>query len=295
MTRQAHPPIIIIGMHRSGTSMITGILEEMGLFIGRGKESGNNREHPFFVRINEWLLGQCGGSWRNPEPIHALLDHGALRELVIDYLGFYLKTSRAISFLGWRDCIRYGTPAALEMPWGWKDPRNTYTLPLWLDVFPDARVVHIKRHGVDVASSMKVRTDKSMKRAMEQLPAKTRGKYRTWYHRWFEPTLWGFANALQDESLEFGFDLWERYVKEAHDHAARLASRAIEFRYEDFLTDPVPVLETLADFCQLAVSEEAVARQAGRVRKDRAFAYRKHPHLVDFAGNVAERLRILGY
>lgn len=295
MAGQAQPPIIIIGMHRSGTSMITGMLEEMGLFIGKGKESGNNREHPFFVKVNEWLLEQCGGSWRNPEPIHALLEHHELRALVADYLDFYLKTSRAVSFLGWSGYFRWGTPASLEWPWGWKDPRNTYTLPLWLDVFPLARVVHIKRHGVDVASSMKVRTDRGRKRAMEQLPAKARSKYRSWYHRWLEPTLLGFANAVRSESLEVAFGLWERYVAEAHGHVERHAARSMEFRYEDFLTSPEPMLKQLADFCHLTVNDTLIAQLAGRVRKDRAFAYQQHPHLIEFSETMTDRLRFWGY
>ncbi len=295
MTREEQPPVIVIGMHRSGTSMITGMLEEMGLFIGEGKSLGNNREHPFFVKINEWLLEQCGGAWRNPEPIHDLLEHYELRQLVADYLGFYLTTSRVISFLGWRRFFRYGSPVALDRPWGWKDPRNTYTLPLWLDVFPKARVVHIKRHGVDVANSMKVRNDKGRLRALEQLPAKTQGKYRSWYHRWIEPRLWGFANAVRGESLESAFGLWERYVTEAHDHVCRLGTQAMEFRYEDFLMDPDPILRQLADFCRLAVDDRILSELAGRVRKDRAFAYRKHPHLIEFSEKMADRLRVWEY
>ncbi len=295
MRKEAVPPLVIIGMHRSGTSMITGMLEEMGLFLGKGKEAGNNREHPFFVKINEWLLDQCRGSWRDPEPIRALIGHAELRELVTDYLGFYMKTSRAISFLGLRGYFRYGTPAALDMPWGWKDPRNTYTLPIWLDLFPDAKVVHIMRHGVDVANSMKVRTDKGMKRTMDELPARSKIKYRTLYHRWLEPKLWGFANAIQDGSLQSGLELWERYLREAHEHVVRLGSQALEFRYEDFLQEPGPVLQKLADFANLAVGESTVVRLAERVRKDRAFAFRKHPHLVVFAEDVSDRLKAWGY
>ncbi len=30
--------------------------------------------------------------------------------------------------------------------WGWKDPRNTFTLPMWLSIFPKARVLHVLRN-----------------------------------------------------------------------------------------------------------------------------------------------------
>lgn len=35
------PPIIIVGMHRSGTTMITKMLENLGLFVGDQKEINN--------------------------------------------------------------------------------------------------------------------------------------------------------------------------------------------------------------------------------------------------------------
>jgi hypothetical protein len=75
----------------------------------------------------------------------------------------------------------------------------------------------------------------------------------------------------------------------------RLAGRAMELRYEDFLADPAPVLKELADFSNLPVGEGVIAGLAARVKKERAFAYRKHPHLTAFAENMAERLAVWGY
>ena len=45
-------PIIIAGMHRSGTSMVTNILKKLGLTIGSKLDS--NHESIFFQRINIW-------------------------------------------------------------------------------------------------------------------------------------------------------------------------------------------------------------------------------------------------
>jgi len=49
-----HSPIIIIGMSRSGTSMLTRMLDELGLFVG--KKLTKNHEALFFRKINDWLL-----------------------------------------------------------------------------------------------------------------------------------------------------------------------------------------------------------------------------------------------
>ena len=47
-------PIIILGMHRSGTTMITKMLENLGLFVGAEKEI--NHESLFFWEINNWIF-----------------------------------------------------------------------------------------------------------------------------------------------------------------------------------------------------------------------------------------------
>ena len=47
-------PVIILGMHRSGTTMITKILENLGLYVGAEKEE--NHEALFFWEINNWIF-----------------------------------------------------------------------------------------------------------------------------------------------------------------------------------------------------------------------------------------------
>ena len=43
---------------------------------------------------------------------------------------------------------------------GWKDPRNTFTLDLWLKLFPNAKIINIMRHPLDVSQSLLVRQNK---------------------------------------------------------------------------------------------------------------------------------------
>src|SRR5882762_1173779 len=134
----SYSPIIVIGMHRSGTTLVTRMLEDLGLFVGATREG--NEEASFFLAINRWLMFQSGAAWDYPEPIAYLLQHKEIRALARDYIVRYLMESpRVISFLGWRNYWRYGTLVELDCPWGWKNPLNTYTLPLWLDIFPEAK------------------------------------------------------------------------------------------------------------------------------------------------------------
>ena len=62
----ARPPIIVLGAHRSGTSALSRVLDELGVFVGSRLDS--NHESWFFLRLNVWLLSRCGGRWDHPAP-----------------------------------------------------------------------------------------------------------------------------------------------------------------------------------------------------------------------------------
>lgn len=49
-----NPPVIIIGMHRSGTSLVARLLDVLGLFLGKYKDE--NHEARLFISINDWFL-----------------------------------------------------------------------------------------------------------------------------------------------------------------------------------------------------------------------------------------------
>jgi hypothetical protein len=279
-------PIIILGMHRSGTSMITRMLESLGLFVG--KEQEENSEAIFFLKLNNWLLKQSGGAWDNPKPFHYLLDFPRLRELSQDYLTLSLSTPRVISYLGWRHYMSSRKLEHLSFPWGWKDPRNTYTLPIWLDLFPQAKIVHIYRHGVDVSQSLVKRQGQRLAEG-EKRYAKRRFLYQVVHKRG------GFTHSARCYSREHAFSLWEDYVCEAQRHVASLGDRAYEVKFEDFLADAPTYLAELARFCQLDVSEEHINAVAQNAKPSRSQAYASDPELLAFSQSVSERLGRYGY
>lgn len=278
-------PVIIVGMHRSGTSLLARLLEGLGLFVGWRVQQ--DHEALFFLRLNQWLLAQCGGGWDHPEPIHDLLGHAPARELVRDYLDVSLRSPRSISFLGAR-WLRYGGPARYPHPWGWKDPRTTFTLPLWLDLFPEARVVHVQRHAVDVADSL-------LRRQASFLETR-RARYRQ-----LRPTYWirekqvGFTDGLRCADLAEGFALWEAYAQEGRNHVRERGPLGLEIRYEDLLAEPEESLAHVGGFCGLAFTRERVAALVRDVRSDRAFSYRASPERIAFAESVKDRLAAFGY
>lgn len=281
-------PIIIIGMHRSGTSMISRILEELGLFMGLKKQ--RDHESIFFLGLNNWLIAQSGGSWDNPRPVHQLLKHTEARNLAEEHIKFIMKTPRITNYLGWKHYLSYRSVEHLDFHWGWKDPRNTFTLPLWLDLFPEAKVIHIYRNGVDVANSLFVRERARFKGRIQRTQSRLG---RLFYV--VRPKRGGFTDSLRCASLEGGFSLWEEYFDEARSHIRQLQARAIEIKYEDFIERPHIVLTSLTSFCGISTNEKAIAKAAEQVKSSRAYAYKNKPELNEFSQQVSSRLSIYGY
>jgi hypothetical protein len=287
MTHKVNSPIIIIGMHRSGTSMVSRLLQEAGLFIGKGKDI--HGEAPFFLNINNWLLGQSGASWDNPEPFRHLLKHKGVRSLTAKYIRYIMRTPRAVNFLGWKNYVRYRSPEGLDIPWGWKDPRTTVTLPIWLDIFPDAKVVHIYRNGIDVAHSLNVRENGRFAHRSHAINDKRRFLYM------LRPKRGRFTGSLRCGSLEGSFSLWEEYLDKAKVNIAELKDNAVEIKYEDFLADPRRYLLFLADFCGLDTNSIRIEKTVAQVQKSRAYAYRNKPELKAFSEKMSSRLSAYGY
>lgn len=276
MLKVRQNPIIIIGMHRSGTSMIARMLEKLGLFVGHRKDQ--NHEARFFLDINNWLLNQSGGSWDNPSSVDYLLKHSDASELCKQYIQFLTSSWHLHSYLGWRQYLRYRDITRIDFLWGWKDPRNTFTLPLWLALFPEAKVIHLHRHGVDVARSLQMRLNKHWQRYRKP----------NWNKYSLRLKRGGFAPSLRCSSVEGAFTLWQEYTLRAKQHVERLGSQAFELKYEDFLKSPAQKMGRICRFCGLEATEAQIASLVKDVNASRAYAYKTNIELASFAEKKEE-------
>lgn len=131
--------IIILGMHRSGTSCLTGCLEEAGLVLGqvdrkRHTNPKGNRESLGIMELNNAVLAANGATWDRPPD------------------GVCHWTDDQMS---WRDQrIAEFSEASL---WGFKDPRTLLVLDGWLYGLPSAQLVGTFRHPLLVAQSLRDR------------------------------------------------------------------------------------------------------------------------------------------
>lgn len=158
--------LVIAGMHRSGTSLITQWLRKCGLPVGDDLmgEGIANLEGHFedldFVRLHEELLREINTDDSGLE-LEALPDWSAQQKQKINEL--IIKKN------------------SLYTMWGFKDPRTCVFLEAYREVVPDAHYLVIVRDFKAVVSSLLSR----MHREADINYAK-KGGFKWWFWRVFE-------------------------------------------------------------------------------------------------------------
>lgn len=198
------PPYIIIGMHRSGTSLLARVLERGGIFMGVLKD--HNYEAFHFLSLNQQSLWSAYKNWLDP----AVPDEEHWK--LIDAKSLYkehFKVNTRLQSLKLK---------ISPQTWGWKDPRNTFTLPMWLQMFPRAKVIHIKRNEQDVVSSLMRRNQ-------------VKGEV--------------YDERLND--IDFCRDLYQKYLDQASQYSY-LSERFIEVQYERLVALEKEEVKRLEEF-----------------------------------------------
>ena len=130
--------------------MVTRLLHRCGLELGPESDlmppQADNPEgfweHLGFVALNEELLNELGGAWDLPPNAGENFTHARLDPL-------RMKARLLIE--------RFDSAKV----WGWKDPRNSLTLPFWQDVFQGLKTLIVVRNPLEVAYSMRERNGTS--------------------------------------------------------------------------------------------------------------------------------------
>lgn len=251
-------PIIILGMHRSGTTMITKMLENLGLFVGAEKEI--NHEAIFFWEINNWIFDLHTSTAEKPHNIRHR--NSSCDKVILESLEHFLQSNRRKKYLG-NFSSKYKNIKDIDFPFGWKDPKNTFTIDFWKQIFPNAKIIHIYRNPIDSVSSY-----------IERDLIKYNQFEWTWKKKLKRDFLisTNFHRNFRVNTIEDGYDLWQEYV----DKAISLKYESpnyLEIKYEDFLSNPFELLKQLAQFSGLIVNEEKINNEIKDIKKDRAFAF----------------------
>lgn len=125
-------------MHRSGTSLVAQVLNDAGICMGVLRD--HNAESMPFLSANILMLQAANADWLNPVSISSKPPFGAPAMVAAH---FQLPNE-----------ARWRLWCATLQPWGFKDPRNVFTIRAWRQIFPAAKVIHVVRHPDAVANSL---------------------------------------------------------------------------------------------------------------------------------------------
>lgn len=141
---------LILGMHRSGTSCLTGALERCGVYLGEVRRTGKHNKKGYFekgevARIQDQILGLNLGSWHEP-PAHYPIIH-PIHAKKLEVITNQLK---------------------IKMPCGLKDPRTLLLLDFWKSLIGERiQLIGTFRHPMAVAQSLHTRNQFSIEKGIQ--------------------------------------------------------------------------------------------------------------------------------
>ncbi len=128
-------PIVVLGMHKSGTSLVSMMLHRSGIpmvdaELSGGYDDGNHFERTATNALNKRILGGASGS--SIRTFERLDLASAAPELLSD-------AKRLVDDL-----------ESQHRSWGFKDPRTCLTYPLWKQVLPRHKLICVYRAPAEV-------------------------------------------------------------------------------------------------------------------------------------------------
>lgn len=191
--------VIVLGMHRSGTSMIAGILYYLGVYMGEqlmieDPITGPTLEQPHgyyedreFMGINTHLLTNARGGWENVPDRDQLLTICKSNNPNLDSLIKKRNEDHSV--------------------WGFKDPRVSLTLLAYIHRLKSLKVVLVTRNREDVIKSL-LRREKWLN------PNRANKLYDDYYHH-----IW---SNLKDFNVDYLTISFKGMTKNSRFHIERI-------------------------------------------------------------------------
>lgn len=219
------PPVIVTGMHNSGTSILAKIIHKGGVFMDNSMDHFESR---FFSRfINDQIIMGGGDKWAQLP----IMDESEVMSYK-DTVGKFLKENWIIEYL------QNGYDGRSK--WGFKDPRVCVLINLYYEIFPDAKLVYIKRDSKDIAASLCRKEKKGV------------GK---------------------KDNFEYWYKLSNKYKSRVEKNIRNF--EYFDLRYENLCTSTEEVVSRLFSFIGASL-DERVKEVISRVHNKRVNSYEKY-------------------
>jgi hypothetical protein len=133
--------LVVVGFHRSGTSLLTQLLHAAGLFVG-DELLGAMASNPYghfedreVLELHRAIMDDHGAGWQITGPTAFHID-----ALYWDRMRAFVRKRQAA-----------------HKVWGFKDPRVCFFLGAWKYLMPDAKFVMVYRDPAECARSLETR------------------------------------------------------------------------------------------------------------------------------------------
>jgi hypothetical protein len=152
--------ICILGMHRSGTSTVTRVVNCMGASLGEKNDllpAADQNPEGFWerediIKLHDKMLFRFNRRWDTVVPLpdswHRSKRMQPLREELVEIIKINFSEHEL---------------------WAWKDPRSTILFPVWRDILDELGIelsaVYVIRNPLDVARSLKKRNGFSYRKS----------------------------------------------------------------------------------------------------------------------------------
>ena len=200
-------PLVVTGMHRSGTSLVAQVLVAAGVDLGVDRspasrdggggspERKGHFEDKRFVALHERVIQRFDSSgrllWEPDGPLAP--DEAEIGEA--------------------RGLVEARSSAS---PWGWKDPRTVLFLDFWAELLPEAVFLFVFRRPEHVVDSLRRRGDREL---LQGVGALARFRY---------------GRAIR---------AWSDYNQRLLDFVEAHPTRSCLFEIDTFVEDPTPILD----------------------------------------------------
>ena len=235
-------PLIVTGMHRSGTTLLVQLLEKNGIFFGAHQDE--NKESIFFQRINRWLVSINNSYWDYPKSFDNLKDDD--NNLLILKLKQVLNSRISSSlFFGCKNFFLNRRFDNFPIQWGWKDPLNTFTLDIWRKIFPDLCIINIVRNPLDVSCSLINRQKK--------LKIKDSDRINIFFNC-FIPLLainkGTIYRSFNINSIDDCLNLYKKYYNQININS-RNNIKQLNIKFEKLVNNPEQEILKIYNFCEI--------------------------------------------
>lgn len=211
--------LLVLGMHRSGTSAVARLLNMMGAYfapedMAMPATHANPKgywERKDICAIHDEMLDALGLSWHN------LADFSRERLQNEGLLDFERRMQDIILHMD------------AQRPWMAKDPRFCLFLPLWEKFLEVPVYIHVYRHPLEIARSLQTREIKQ---------AVLTGTALHPFHAANYPV------EAVDFPLSLGIALWEKYTLHSIQDA-KSDIPCIWISYHELMTTPVETVQSL--------------------------------------------------